>query len=52
MSRALTGSPSSDDDSLLLTLSAFYREEFLKCLSALRHTILAHRHPKRQLAYR
>jgi hypothetical protein len=31
MSRALTGSPSSDDDSLLLTLSAFYREEFLKC---------------------
>jgi hypothetical protein len=31
MSRALTGYYSSDDDALLLTLSAFYREEFLKC---------------------
>lgn len=31
MSRAQIGSRSSDDDALLLTLSAFYREEFLKC---------------------
>jgi hypothetical protein len=31
MFRAQTGSRSSDDDGLLLSLSAFYREEFLKC---------------------
>ena len=31
MSRAQTGSHSSDDEPLFLTLSDFYREEFIKC---------------------